>query len=160
MQAPITAYLLLDHARLPQQQAVGRALRHSARPAEGCGLVPEARADELQLLFDELECRLKKGAYQDSALSLGKLAGSCGLTLHQAWSAINRCLGGNFYDLVNRYRVEEAKRLLRESGESVATICYRAGFNSKSTFNVAFRRHTGLTPKEFRRQGLMSPEAQ
>ncbi|WP_434668377.1 helix-turn-helix domain-containing protein [Aeromonas sp. NJAU223] len=65
---------------------------------------------------------------------------------------MNACSGGHFYDWINRYRVEEAKRLLQGSEETVASICYQAGFNSKSTFNTAFRRHTGLTPSAFRRQ--------
>ncbi|MGL6577290.1 helix-turn-helix domain-containing protein [Aeromonas hydrophila] len=114
------------------------------------------RDDGLRPLFEELERQLGRGAYRDPALSLGKLAEECGLSLHQASSAINACSGGNFYDWLNRHRVEEAKRLLQASDETVANVCYRAGFNSKSTFNSAFRRHTGQTPSEFRRQGAQA----
>ncbi|MFM4963123.1 helix-turn-helix domain-containing protein [Aeromonas bivalvium] len=150
LQAPVTAYLLLlvlAHARLPQQGRRGEVSGQTAdRVAE------PMRDDSLQPLFDELERVLARGAFRDPALSLGKLAQLCGLSTHQASSAINGCSGGNFYDWLNRHRVEEAKRLLQESDETVASVCYQAGFNSKSTFNTAFRRHTGQTPSEFRRR--------
>ncbi|MFM4824058.1 helix-turn-helix domain-containing protein [Aeromonas bivalvium] len=150
LQAPVTAYLLLlvlAHARLPQQGRRGEASGQAAdRVAE------PMRDDSLQPLFEELERALARGAFRDPALSLGKLAQLCGLSTHQASSAINGCSGGNFYDWLNRHRVEEAKRLLQESDETVASVCYQAGFNSKSTFNTAFRRHTGQTPSEFRRR--------
>lgn len=149
LQAPVTAYLLLlvlAHARLPQQGAMGEGRERAVDDGE------PGRDDALQPLFDELERALARGAFRDPDLSLGKLAQLCGLSTHQASSAINGCSGGNFYDWLNRHRVEEAKRLLRESDETVARVCYRAGFNSKSTFNTAFRRHTGQTPSEFRRQ--------
>lgn len=151
LQAPVIAYLLLQilaHARLPQPLTA--VVVH-----EGMGENIDTRAagrdDTLLPLFDELERQLRGGAYRDPSLSLGKLADQCGLSSHQASSAINACSGGNFYDWLNRHRVAEAKRLLQGGEESVASICYRAGFNSKSTFNTAFRRHTGLTPSEFRR---------
>jgi len=150
LQAPVTAYLLLlvlAHARLPQQGHRGEAFEQGADK-----VVASMRDDSLQPLFEELERTLTRGAFRDPALSLGKLAQLCGLSTHQASSAINGCSGGNFYDWLNRHRVEEAKRLLQESDETVANVCYRAGFNSKSTFNTAFRRHTGLTPSEYRRR--------
>ncbi|WP_349921567.1 helix-turn-helix domain-containing protein [Aeromonas veronii] len=154
LQAPVIAWLLLQilaHARLPQPSPLVATPSH-----ETASVSPEPEAplrDEgLSCLFAELERQLKSGAYRDPALSLGKLAGECGISTHQASSAINACSGGHFYDWINRYRVEEAKRLLQGSEETVASICYQAGFNSKSTFNTAFRRHTGLTPSAFRRQ--------
>lgn len=156
LQAPVTAYLLLQvlaHARLPQQAASAEITQPGGSEGQACVMSPAQDASQ-QPLFDELERRLKEGAYRDPGLSLGKLAGECGLSTHQASTAINACSGGNFYDWLNRYRVEEAKRLLQAGDETVASICYRAGFNSKSTFNTAFRRHTGQTPSEFRRQGL------
>ncbi|MCP3325017.1 helix-turn-helix domain-containing protein [Aeromonas hydrophila] len=156
LQAPVTAYLLLQvlaHARLPQQ---GGAPEGGVRERASDTASEPVRDDGLRPLFEELERQLGRGAYRDPALSLGKLAEECGLSLHQASSAINACSGGNFYDWLNRHRVEEAKRLLQASDETVANVCYRAGFNSKSTFNSAFRRHTGQTPSEFRRQGVQA----
>ncbi|MBP4040537.1 helix-turn-helix domain-containing protein [Aeromonas sp. SrichE-2G] len=150
LQAPVTAYLLLlvlAHARLPQQDAMGEGRERGAE-----GMPAPVQDESLQPLFEALEGELGRGAFRDPALSLGKLAQLCGLSPHQASSAINACSGGNFYDWLNRHRVEEAKRLLQESDETVATVCYQAGFNSKSTFNTAFRRHTGQTPSEFRRR--------
>ena len=52
---------------------------------------------------------------------------------------------------MNRYRIEHAKRLLRESPDcNVLSVALDSGFNSKSAFHVAFRRSTGTTPSNFR----------
>ena len=73
---------------------------------------------------------------------------------------INERTGMHFYDFVNRYRVEEAKRLLRESilrdELSILGIAYEVGFNSKSSFNTAFKKAAGITPSQYRNAYLRS----
>jgi len=70
--------------------------------------------------------------------------------------------GRNFCDFINVYRIEESKRLLSDPvrGErSILDIAYEVGFNSKSTFNSAFKKYTGMKPSEFRsiRSALSRP---
>jgi AraC-like DNA-binding protein len=58
---------------------------------------------------------------------------------------------------VNRYRIEEAKRLLTNPPDkkiTVLEVLYEVGFNSKSSFNTLFKKYTGLTPSEFKKQHL------
>jgi AraC-like DNA-binding protein len=58
----------------------------------------------------------------------------------------------SFYDLINQQRIESAKAALTNSPDkAVLEIALEAGFNSKSTFNTAFRQHAGTTPTQFRR---------
>ena len=67
--------------------------------------------------------------------------------------AINEGLKRNFYDLINGYRVEEAKQLLVDSKNmnfTILSIGFEAGFNSKTTFNTVFKKFTGSTPTEYR----------
>lgn len=90
----------------------------------------------------------------DSNLSLVALAQSVGARPNAVSQAINQSLGINYFDFVNRYRIEEAKRLLRRSDDGVQTIldvALAVGFNSKSTFNAAFKKFCGVTPGDFRR---------
>ncbi|MBL8172151.1 MAG: AraC family transcriptional regulator, partial [Acidobacteria bacterium] len=59
----------------------------------------------------------------------------------------------SFTDLINAYRVEDAKRRLLDptwKHYSILAIAEEAGFSSKSTFNAVFKKHTGQTPSEFR----------
>jgi AraC-like DNA-binding protein len=66
---------------------------------------------------------------------------------------INETFNKNFYNYINSYRIEEAKRMLRSELSdkySILGIAQSVGFVSKSTFNVAFKRITGLTPTEFK----------
>ena len=59
----------------------------------------------------------------------------------------------NFFDFINRYRIEEATRLLTNPEDKKITILevlYKVGFNSKSSFNTLFKKYTGITPTEFR----------
>ncbi|ASP40805.1 AraC family transcriptional regulator [Bacterioplanes sanyensis] len=113
--------------------------------------------DDHQQQFQQLQRVLAEGAFRDNQLSLATLAGRCGLSTHQASAAINQCHGNNFYDLVNELRIEAAQQLLLTSDDTVANICYGVGFNSKSTFNTAFRRITGCTPTQFRKRHAHTP---
>lgn len=97
--------------------------------------------------------------YQETELTLQDLADKLQSPTHQVSQAINEGMKKNFYDLVNSYRVAEAKRLLLEPGNrnyTILSVGFEAGFNSKTTFNTVFKKFTGLTPTEFRQKELMS----
>ncbi|RQO64819.1 AraC family transcriptional regulator [Pedobacter sp. KBW06] len=71
---------------------------------------------------------------------------------------INHKLEQHFYDFVNAYRIERAMDILKDVTKSKVTILeilYEVGFNSKSSFNTAFKKHTGNTPTSYRK-GLQS----
>jgi AraC-like DNA-binding protein len=97
--------------------------------------------------------------YLQSELTLQDLADKLEIPSYQVTQAINEGLGKNFYDLVNGYRVEEAKRLLSDPASrnnKVLSIGMDAGFNSKTTFNTVFKKFTGLTPSDFKEQQIKS----
>ena len=91
--------------------------------------------------------------YLDSQLTLQDLAEELAISPHNLSEVINTQAGKNFYDFVNGYRVEEAKRRLRDPRHANLTILAVAtdsGFNSKATFNAFFKRSTGQTPSQYR----------
>lgn len=91
--------------------------------------------------------------YQETELTLHQLATHLQHPSHQVSQAINDGLNKSFYDLVNGYRVDEAKRLLlnpKNRSFTILSVGFEAGFNSKTTFNTVFKKFTGLTPTEFR----------
>jgi AraC-like DNA-binding protein len=91
--------------------------------------------------------------YKKSDLTLRALSESLNENPHYVSQVISQDLDTSFHELVSRYRIGEAKRLLCESpDETVLAIAMNVGFNSKSAFHNAFRRCTGLTPSEFRRK--------
>ncbi|MET0945822.1 MAG: helix-turn-helix domain-containing protein, partial [Flavobacterium sp.] len=68
---------------------------------------------------------------------------------------INHKLELHFYDFVNTYRIENAMDILKDVTKSKVTvleILYEVGFNSKSSFNTAFKKYTGNTPTSYRKQ--------
>ncbi|MFA8436982.1 MAG: helix-turn-helix domain-containing protein [Marinifilaceae bacterium] len=77
-----------------------------------------------------------------------------GLPVHHLSEIINQGHGLNFNDYINQFRVEEFKRLLQDpqfSKETLLVVEFEAGFNSKTTFNTAFKKFSGMTPSEFKR---------
>ena len=67
---------------------------------------------------------------------------------------INHQLDQHFYDFVNSFRIECAMGILKDDSKSKVTILeilYEVGFNSKSSFNTAFKKHTGSTPTNYRK---------
>lgn len=154
--APTTAYLtylLLTHAHPPMHIPREAPLHNGDIPEH----LPETSGDEAavqaeRLLFGELTTAMEKDLFRDSSLTLGKLAEQCGTTTHNASAAINLCSGSNFYEWVNGYRIQAACKALSGTDLNVSKICYDVGFNSKSTFNTAFRKLKGCTPTEFRKK--------
>ena len=89
--------------------------------------------------------------YLDSQLSIDSFADQIGLRSREVSSIINSHYHSNFFEFVNGYRVEEAKRLLlEEEGETILAIAFKAGFNSQSAFHRFFKRVTGVTPSRVR----------
>lgn len=87
-----------------------------------------------------------------SLLSLAKKLESNNVLLSKT---INQYFNVRFYDLINKYRVEEFIRLAKNSDNSHFTyyaLALQAGFNSKTSFNKYFKKITGLTPKAYFRE--------
>jgi AraC-like DNA-binding protein len=114
--------------------------------------------DEASELAQKLQERMRqRKMYRDSALTLQVLADSVGATPHLMSQVLNVHIGKSFYVFVNSYRAEALKVALADRAQrqrSVLELAVEAGFNSKSTLNSFFKRHTGLTPTEYRRQAL------
>lgn len=88
--------------------------------------------------------------YLEPELTLTELAKKIGTNASLLSKVINGVYGKSFNDYVNEYRVEEAIRLSQTPGYenfNLLAIAYDAGFNSKSTFNRAFKKATGKSPK-------------
>jgi len=109
--------------------------------------VDESLSTHLQQYMDEYK------PHRDMELTLTSLAKLVGMSRNQLSEVINTSLGCNFYDFVNRYRVEDVKQLMlhpKFKDFTLLAIAYEAGFPSKSTFNSIFKKFTGLTPSEYR----------
>ncbi len=92
--------------------------------------------------------------YLNMTLSLNDLAQELSISPKHLSQVINESFQKNFFDFINFYRVNESKRFLQDSGYNKYTvlgIAYESGFNTKATFNSAFKKVTGITPKEYRR---------
>jgi AraC-like DNA-binding protein len=101
---------------------------------------------EIQTLF------ISSKIYLDPLLTLDRLAKKMNVSERILSQVINECAGKNFNDFINHYRINEAKSLIiRNSYTNILTVAYEVGFNSKSTFNTAFKKFTHMTPTEFRR---------
>ena len=92
-------------------------------------------------------------AFLDSSLSLKKL--SMMLETNQTYlsNAVNRYFGCHLKELVNTYRVEYAKELLRSGKCPPEELPQRCGFLSRSAFYAAFKKVTGVSPQRYMKYG-------
>jgi AraC-like DNA-binding protein len=92
--------------------------------------------------------------YLDASLTLEELSQRLSLESWDLSRVINTSFGQNFFNFVNGFRIQEAQRLLSDSSNGRRTIhqvVFDVGFNSRSVFNAAFKKQTGMTPSEFKR---------
>lgn len=139
-QPSIFSGLSADEVQLAESEAPGRAALVSAENAA---------------LLRHLDRHMAEARpYLDANLSVDQLARQLGVPSRELSRAINEGLGKNFFELVSDYRIAEARRQLEAAGAgtTILQVMYDSGFNSKSVFNTAFKKATGMTPSAYRAQ--------
>jgi AraC-like DNA-binding protein len=122
-----------------------------AKKYERSTLTPERSERYLKKLLQMMET---EKPYTDGDLTIQKLAEKLMVSPQHLSQTINERLNQTFSEFINIYRVEEAKRLLlhaKKKHYSILAIAEEVGFNSKSSFNAVFKKHTSSTPSEFRK---------
>lgn len=118
--------------------------------------------DESVMWIDKLNADMaEKKYYLNPDLTLEELAGNLDIPPRILSQVINEYFRNNFYDYINKLRIEESKRMIADASckKSILEILYDAGFNSKATFNRVFKKETGLTPTEYRNKFYSSSVA-
>jgi AraC-like DNA-binding protein len=93
--------------------------------------------------------------FLDNDLNLPAVAEKLGISIHEASFLINETAKDNFYNFINKYRVEEAKRLLASAKMeqlNILGIAFASGFNSKTTFNTTFKKIVGISPSQYSKE--------
>jgi AraC-like DNA-binding protein len=92
--------------------------------------------------------------FLNPSLTIRSLALDMKISMRELSVLINQNLNQHFFDFVNEYRIKEAMKILKNPAKkefTVLEILYEVGFNSKSSFNTAFKKHSGFTPTQFRK---------
>tara|TARA_R110000868_G_scaffold259361_1_gene517105 strand:- start:4027 stop:5151 length:1125 start_codon:yes stop_codon:yes gene_type:complete len=111
--------------------------------------------EDSEIIIQKLYTAMKDDRlYLNPELTITNLADQIGHSKVLISQTLNQKLGVNFFDFVNKYRVEEVKLLLDNSENdhlSILGIAMEAGFSSKSTFNKCFKKFTGYTPSNYKK---------
>lgn len=110
--------------------------------------------EEKDLIFDKLMKYLQSEdkPFLNPTISLSEVAKIINVNAQQLSQVINEKAKLNFSDFINSHRIELAKEILNSPEYKKLTIdaiAEKAGFNSKSPFYIAFKKHAGMTPKAF-----------
>jgi len=95
--------------------------------------------------------------YKENDINLDTIAERLNTTRHNASQVINEHFKINFHELVNKYRIQEAKSMLEIDDKhnlNIIDIAYEVGYNNKVTFNKAFKKETNLTPSEYQKVAI------
>jgi len=132
-------------------EAVHEFLEPSASNERKSILTEAQQACIIQKLRRQMQ---EKKLYKDDELTLEKLASSVQISRHHLSEALNQFEHKTFYQFVNEFRVQEIIAALdkcrrQEIIPNILALAMEAGFKSKSSFNLYFKKYTGLTPTEF-----------
>ncbi|MGH7597754.1 MAG: helix-turn-helix domain-containing protein, partial [bacterium] len=142
----IIGYMTL---RQPEIFSGNLALKNAPK-YEKSALTPTRAEAYLTRLLHAIET---EKLFTNSDLKLQDLAQKLDIPAHHLSQIINEKLGQNFFDFLNQYRVQEAKKHLADPEKqpyTILSIALEVGFNNKASFNTAFKKHTGMTPSYFR----------
>ncbi len=116
-------------------------------------LITEERVEEIMSQIESLMQETKQ--YRDQELSIYNLSKELEINKTYLSYVINEKKGQNFSSFINHYRINEAKILLHDKemeNYTIEGIANTVGFNSKSSFNAAFKKYEGMTPSEYKKQ--------
>lgn len=91
--------------------------------------------------------------HKNTNIKLNDIAKKLHISSHQLSQLLNDNLGKSFAFFISEFRINEAKQLLKEKNKfTIEAIGFEAGFSSKSTFYATFKKATGITPTEYKKQ--------
>ena len=94
---------------------------------------------------------IEKKPYLNNDLKLDDLAQNLSVSRHHLSQIINQKYNLGFYDYINKFRIKEAKKLIKiDSNSGVTEIAYTVGFNNRVSFYKAFKKFAYCTPTEYR----------
>lgn len=107
------------------------------------------RTSDKAEVFRKKAVRYIKENYQ-TQLTLEKVAGRMMLNPTYFSTLFKQATGSSFKDYLNYVRIEESKKLLTNTGDSILDIALAVGFENQSYFTKVFKKYTGMTPKQYR----------
>lgn len=134
----------------PIGEKEGEEQKKFSAPYENNVLLNSDEAESLKLALEQT--MTEKMLFLNPDLSLRELAESIGSTEKKVSYLINQEMGSNFYEWVNRYRVNRFKSEISKTenkGFSIVGIALNCGFPSKSSFYRAFKSEVGSSPSEY-----------
>lgn len=138
----ITCYLFLN----------SEFLKSTNKKYKKSSLSRKFMQEKLSIILHTIE---SSKLFLDPDFSLELLAQRTGLSKHHISQIINAELHCNFFSLTNKYRIEEAKRVLKQSDYvKIEHLAYQLGYKSKSSFYNAFKKTTNLTPSQYLARGV------
>lgn len=120
-------------------------------------VVREASAGDPDILA-RIDTLMQAGLYREPQLNLARLARKAGIPTRQVSAAVNALHQQSVSQYVNGWRIREAGERLAGSQQTVIEVMESVGFQTKSNFNREFRRITGKTPTEWRRDAWEQAE--
>ncbi|MCB9982090.1 MAG: helix-turn-helix transcriptional regulator [Rhodospirillales bacterium] len=130
-----------------------RIIPRAQTGASQASAAPESLSTEEQALAEKIEGLLQyEKVYQEPTYSRADLARECETSETLVSKVINVHFQKSFPQLMNEYRIEDAKRLLRETNATIQTIARDVGFNSLPSFNRVFKDLTSQPPSQYRKK--------
>ncbi|MCC9073842.1 helix-turn-helix domain-containing protein [Flavobacterium sp. F-65] len=118
------------------------------------GATPTSEKVHSEELLKLKKYMVEEKPFLDPTITIQDISNEIQIPVRDLSLLINHKLEQHFYDFINAYRIEKAMNILKDATKSKVTvleILYEVGFNSKSSFNTAFKKHTGSTPTEYRK---------
>ncbi|WP_024771216.1 helix-turn-helix domain-containing protein [Aquimarina macrocephali] len=140
---------LLGKLRIVKSEEEEREPKNKNNKYEKSGLTPSLSLElKVKLLYLLKEDKI----YKQNDITLHGVSLLLDTTRHNTSQIINEHFGLNFFELINKYRIEEAKEILkgeRYKGFNIIDVAYEVGFNNKVTFNKSFKKYNQITPSEY-----------
>ncbi len=123
----------------------------ASKKYKNSSLSKEKRSIYKQKILQAIE---EEKVYLNHDLTQASFAKQLGLSSHHLSEVLSLEFDTNFYQLINSYRIKEAKNILASSTNNtkILAVAYDAGFKSKTTFNRVFKEQTGATPSEYKKK--------
>lgn len=155
--AGLTSYLIVMTIRQPELFDRFSQLEFLAEDAER--VTPPDDQNAISL-FQEIDSTIRNHElFKQPRFSLRDLATETGVQERTLSWIINQGAQKNFSEYINQLRIDAAcAQLTSTQSGSVLDVAFAVGFNSKSTFNTAFKKQTGLTPSQFCKKSAVKTE--